>query len=37
VKVREGKVRVQHNAGAAVAEMIEALGDAGYESRVAAS
>ena len=38
VKLREGKVRVQHDpAKAPVKEMIEALGEAGYESRVNAS
>lgn len=36
VKVREGKVRVLHDAdGATPEEMIGALADAGYESRTA--
>lgn len=36
VKLKEGKVRVQHDPErSTIAEMIEALGDAGYESRAA--
>lgn len=36
VKLKEGKVRVQHDPQrSTIAEMIEALGDAGYESRAA--
>lgn len=34
VKLGDGKVRVQHDpTKASIAQMIEALGDAGYESR----
>lgn len=34
VKLKEGEVRVQHDpARSTIAEMVEALGDAGYESR----
>jgi copper chaperone len=36
VKVKDGKVRVQHDLErASVDELIQALGDAGYESRTA--
>ena len=36
VKLKDGKVRVAHDAeGASTDEMIAALGDAGYDSRVA--
>lgn len=36
VKLADGTVRVQHNPSeASVAQMIQALGDAGYETRAA--
>ncbi|AKU94953.1 Lead, cadmium, zinc and mercury transporting ATPase [Labilithrix luteola] len=36
VKIRDGKVRVEHDASrATLDQMIRALGDAGYESRAA--
>lgn len=37
VNLKDGKVRVEHDpSGASIDEMIEALGEAGYESRAGA-
>lgn len=35
VAINEGKVRVEHDERATIAQMIDALGEAGYESRAA--
>lgn len=35
VEMRNGTVRVEHDGRATVEEMVEALGDAGYDSRPA--
>lgn len=35
VKLKDGRVRVGHDRRASIEEMIEALGEAGYESRAA--
>lgn len=35
VEMRDGTVRVEHDGRPTVEEMVEALGDAGYDSRLA--